>query len=150
MYRYLPITNLHLCMTYESCTSKTTQIIVLKPKFWRSSVVTLTFDLLTPKCIGIFVAPACIDVWNMKYVRWKLVKSEPKCWQCPFVTLTFDLMTLKWIGIFLLSSCIYVWHMKAVRWTLLTLSCQKCWGADRRADRRTHRQRDRQTDKPYS
>ena len=29
MYRYLPLTILHLCMKYERCTLKTTQIIVL-------------------------------------------------------------------------------------------------------------------------
>ena len=51
MYRYLTLTILHLCMKYQSCTLKTTQVIVLEPKSWQSSVVILTFDLLTPKCI---------------------------------------------------------------------------------------------------
>ena len=59
---------------YKSCTLKTTQIIFSEPKFWQSSVVTLTFDLLTPKCKGIFLSPSCIYVWNMKAVRWKLLK----------------------------------------------------------------------------
>ena len=34
MYRYLPLTILHLCMKYESCTLKTTQVIVSDPKCW--------------------------------------------------------------------------------------------------------------------
>ena len=74
MYRYLPLTILRLCMKYESCTLKSTQVIMLEPKFWQSVVVTLTFDLLTPKCIGIFLSPSCIFVWNMKAVPWKLLK----------------------------------------------------------------------------
>ena len=32
------------------------------------------FDLLTPECIGIFLSPSCIYVWNTKAVRWKLLK----------------------------------------------------------------------------
>ena len=60
-------------MKYESCTLKTTQVIVPEQKYWQSSVVTLTFDLLTPKCIGIFLSPSCIYVWNIKAARWKLL-----------------------------------------------------------------------------
>ena len=74
MYRYLPLTILHLCVTYERCTLKTNQVIVSEPKWWQILVVTLTFDLLTQKCIGIFVSPSCIYVWNMKTVHWKLLK----------------------------------------------------------------------------
>ena len=66
MYRYLPLTILHLCMKYESCTLKTTQVIVselkCELKCGQSSVVTLTFYHLTPKCIGIFPTPSCIYV----------------------------------------------------------------------------------------
>ena len=72
--RYLPLAILHLCMKYESCTFKTTQVIVSEPKYWQSSIVTLTCDLLTPKCIGIFLSPSCIYVWNMRAIRWKLLK----------------------------------------------------------------------------
>ena len=43
MYRYLPLTILHLCMKYESCRLKTTQVIVSEPKSWQSFVMTLTF-----------------------------------------------------------------------------------------------------------
>ena len=61
-------------MKYESCTLKTSPVILSEPKCWQSSVVTLTFDLLTPKCKGIFLSPSYIYVWNMKAVRWKIVK----------------------------------------------------------------------------
>ena len=62
-------------MKYESCTLKTTQVIMSEPKCWESSVdVTLTFDLLTPKCNSIFLSPFCICEWNMKAVPWKLLK----------------------------------------------------------------------------
>ena len=72
MYRYLSLTILHLCKKYQSCTSKTTKVIVSEPKPWQSSVMTLTFDLLSQKCIGIFLSPSCIYVWNIKAVHWKL------------------------------------------------------------------------------
>ena len=49
MYRYLSLTILHLCMKYESFTLKTIQVIVSEPKCWQSSVLTLTFEFLTPK-----------------------------------------------------------------------------------------------------
>ena len=74
MYRYRPNTILHLCMKYESCTLKTGPVIVSEAKCWQSSVLTLTFDLLTPKCIGIFLSPSYIYVWNIKAVHWKLVQ----------------------------------------------------------------------------
>ena len=74
MYRYLCHAILHLCKKYESCTLKTSQVILSKPKCWQSSVVTLTFDLLIPKYIGIFLLPSCIYVWSMKAVHWKLLK----------------------------------------------------------------------------
>ena len=76
----------HLCMKYKSCVLNTTQVIVLEPKDWNKLVVTLTFALLIPKCIGIFFSPSCIHVWNMKAVGWKPIKLpgimlEPNCWQ---------------------------------------------------------------------
>ena len=74
MYGYLSLAILHLCMKYESCKMKTNQFIVSEPKCWQSSIVNLTIDLLAPKCIGIFLSPSCIYVWNMKAVRWKLLK----------------------------------------------------------------------------
>ena len=69
MYRILPLAILYLCMKYERCTLKTTQVIVSEPKCWQSSVVTLTFGVWTPKCIGkcigIFLLPSCIYVWKL-------------------------------------------------------------------------------------
>ena len=73
MYRYLSLAILCLCMKYESCTLKTSRVIVWEAKCWKSSVVTLTFNLLTPKCIGIFLVPSFIYVRNMTAVRWKLL-----------------------------------------------------------------------------
>ena len=93
MYKYLLLTILHLLMKYQSCTLKTTQVIVSEPKCWQSSVVS---DLWTPKCIGIFLSPSCIYVWNMKVV----------CWNCDL-----DLLTPQCIGIFLSPSCIYIWNL---------------------------------------
>ena len=106
IYRYLPLAILHLCMKYESYTLKTTEVIVSTPKCWQSSAVTLTFDLLTPKCTGIFLSPSCIYVWNMKAVRWKLSKLLRQN-QSSVVILTIDLLNLKCICILPLPSCIY-------------------------------------------
>ena len=129
MYRHRPLAILHFCIKYESCTLKTTQVIVSEQKCLQSCVVTLTFDLLIPKCIGIFLSPSCIYVWKYDYESCSLkttqvIVSEPKCWQSSVVTLTFELLTQKCIGTFLSPSCIYVWNMKAVRWKLLKLSCE--------------------------
>ena len=81
---------------------------VLEPKFWKKSVVTLTSDFLTPKYIGIFLAPSCIFVWNMKLLcckqlklsrqnqsvdkaqlwPWPLTSWPPKMYRClPLITL---------------------------------------------------------------
>ena len=55
-YRHLLLTILFLNQCMKS-------LLKLEPK---CSVVTLTFHLLIPKCIGIFLSPSCIYVWNMK------------------------------------------------------------------------------------
>ena len=83
MYRYFCLAILHLWMKYDSCTLKTTQVIVSEPKCWQSSFVTLTF--WPPKCIGIFLSPSCIFVWN-KNVHCTLkttqvILSELQCWR---------------------------------------------------------------------
>ena len=72
MYRYLPRTILHLCMIYESCPLKTTQVIV-------SEVLTkfrCDLDLwpFNPKMFRYLSLTSCIYIWNMKAVRWKLLK----------------------------------------------------------------------------
>ena len=46
----------------------------VSPKVLTKFRCDLAIDLLTPKCIGIFLLPSCIYVWNMKAVRWKLLK----------------------------------------------------------------------------
>ena len=74
IYRYLSLLILHLFIKYESCMLESTQDNVSKLKYWQCSVVTLTFNLLTPKCIGIFLLSSCINVYNMKCVCWKLLK----------------------------------------------------------------------------
>ena len=87
---------------------KTTQVIVSEPKCWQSSVLTVTVDFFTHKCIGIFLLPSCIYARNMKAAHWKTTQaivSETKCWQSSVVTLTCYLLTPKCIGIFLSRSC---------------------------------------------
>ena len=92
IYPYLPLAILHLCMKYERCTLKITQVIVSEPMSWQSSVVTLTFHHLTQKCISIILT---ILHLCMKYESFALIiinqdiASEPKCSQSSVVTLTF-------------------------------------------------------------
>ena len=82
------------------------------PKCWQISVVTLTIELLTPKCVGIFLLRSCIYVWNMKAVRWKRYNVRTKVltkFRCDL-----DLWTPKCIGIFL-SSKLYVENYSSYR-----------------------------------
>ena len=60
MHRYLSLTIRDLRMEYGCCTLKTIQVTMSKSECWQSSVVTLTFNLLTPKCTSIFPSPSCI------------------------------------------------------------------------------------------
>ena len=84
-------------------------------KFW------CDLDLWTPKCIGIFLSPYCIYVWNMKAVRWKLIKLSCQNQSVDKVLMWPWPLTPKCIGIFLSQSCIYIWNMKDVHWKLLKL-----------------------------
>ena len=91
--------------------------------------MTLTFDILTPKCICIFLSPSCIYVWNTRYESCTLkttqdIVSVLKYWQSSVVTLTFDILRPKRLSIIVSPSCINVWNMKAIRWKLLKLWCQ--------------------------
>ena len=79
---------------------------------------------LTSKCKGTFLSSSCIYVWNMKAVRWKLVKLSCQNQSVHKVPLWAWLLTPKCIGIFFSPSCIYVWTMKAVRWKVVKLLCQ--------------------------
>ena len=80
MYRYLPLTILHLYMKYESCMLKTTQVIMSEPKCWPSSLVTLTFNPKMHRYLPLtilhlcFLSPSYVYVWNMKDARWKLLQ----------------------------------------------------------------------------
>ena len=99
---------------------------------------------LTPKCVCIFLSPSCIYVWNMKAVRWKLVKllfqnqivDKVQLWPWPFHPKMYRYIPL----------CILHLWMKCESWTLKTtqviVSEPKCWRTDRPkvlTDRRTHR-----------
>ena len=87
-------------------------------------VMTLNFDPLTSTCKGTFLSPSCIYVWNMKAVRWKLLKLSCQNQSVNKVQLWPWTLDSKCIDIFLSPFCIDVWNMKAVRWKLLKLSCQ--------------------------
>ena len=131
MYRYRPLTILHLCMKYESYTLKTTEVIMSEPRCWQSSVVTLTFDLLTPKCTGIFFSPSCIYVWNMKAVHLQLLKlpcqnqsnDKVPLWPWP---LTFWPKMYRYLP----STSLHQWMIYescTLKTTQVIVSEPKCW-----------------------
>ena len=72
MYRYLPLTILHLFMKYESCTLKTSRYRVNQKddevQLWPWPLI------FWPHHVCVFLSPSCIYVWNMRAVRWKLLK----------------------------------------------------------------------------
>ena len=124
MYRYLPLTILYLFMKYESCTLKTSPVIVSEPTCWQSSVVTLTFGPKMYRYLPFIILYLCMKYESCMLKTSPVIVSEAKCWQSSVVTLTFELLTPKCIGIFLSPSYINIWNMKAVRWKLVQLSCQ--------------------------
>ena len=89
MYRHLPFAILYLCMTYESCTLKTTQVIESEPKCWQSSVVTLTFDPKMYRYLPLTILHLCMKYESCMLKTSPVIVSEPKCWQSSVVTLTF-------------------------------------------------------------
>ena len=111
-------------MKYESCTLKTTQVIVSVPKCWQSSVVTLNIDLLTPKCIGIFLSSSCIYVWNMEAVRWILLKlscqNQSYCvrtkvftkFRCDLDLWPFDPKMYRYLPLTIFHLCMKLWLWK--------------------------------------
>ena len=124
MYRYLPLAIPHPCMKYESCTLKTTQIIVSESKCWQSSVLTLTFALLTPNCIGIFFSPSCIYVWNVKAAHWNLLMllcQNHSVDNVPFWFWPLDPKMYRYLPLAILHLCM---KYEAVRWKLLKLLFQ--------------------------
>ena len=77
MYGYLH-TILHLCMKYEGCTLKTTQVIVSEPKCWQSLGVTLTF-----RPHNVFESfshhPAYIyEIWTLYVENWSSNHARTK------------------------------------------------------------------------
>ena len=129
MDRNVPLTILHLCAKYESCTLKTTRVIVSEPMCWQSSVVTLTFHILTPKCIGIFHSPSWIYVWNMKAVYWKLFKlscqnqsfNQVQLWPWPL-----DSKMHSYISLTILDLCMK-YESCTLKTTQVTVSETKSW-----------------------
>ena len=118
LYMYLPLTILHLYWKLAvSCQLKVLTKFSLWP--WIRGI-----DLLTPKCIGIFLWPPFIYVLlygklyveNYSNLSNDQVRKGPaeglSQWQLLFVmTLNSDPLTSKNIGIFLSISCIYVWNL---------------------------------------
>ena len=139
MYRYLPFTILHLCIKYESCTLKTSQVIMSEPKCWQSSVVTLTFDLLTPKCIGIFLSSSCIYACNIKAVRWNYssyrvrtnVLTKFRCDLWPF-----DPKMYRYLPLAILHLCMK-YESCTLKTTRLSYRVRTKVLKDRRTDRQT-------------
>ena len=133
MYRYFPLTILHLYMKYESCTLKTIQVIVSELKCWQSSImiVTLTSDFWTPKCKGIFLSPSCIFVWNIKAVHWKLFKLlchnrnvEKIC--CDLGLWPFDPKMYSYLPLTVLHLCMK-YESCTLKITQGIVSEPKCW-----------------------
>ena len=120
---------LHLCMKYDICTLKTAQVILSEPKCLQSSVMILTFDLLTPKCVSALLPQSCIYVWNMKSVLWNLFKmlcqnqsvDKVQWWPWPF-----DPKMYKYL-------CLNIWYLNmkyescTLKTTLVILSETKSW-----------------------
>ena len=124
IYKYLPFAILHLCMKYESCTLKITQVIMSETMCWQSSTMILTFDLfILYRYLPLTILHLCIKFESCTLKTTQVIESEPKYCQNSVVTLTFELLAPKCIGIVLLTSCICV-NMKAVCSKILKLSCQ--------------------------
>ena len=114
----------------------------------------MTFNLLTPKSIGVFLSLSSICVWSMKFVGWEIFELSHynKVWtdrqtdgqsdyyRAPASSMDpANLLTPKSIGIFLSLSCICVWSMKFVGWEIFELShYNKVW-TDRQIDGQTDR-----------
>ena len=175
MYTYLPLTILHLCMKYESCTLRTTQDIVSEPsvdkvQWWpwplpfdlkmysshnpasmyeiwnlyigkyssygvRTTVLTKfsgDLDLLTSKCNGVFLSPSCIYVWNMKSLRWELLKllsqnqsvDKVQWWPWPL-----DLKMYTYLPLTILHLCMK-YESCTLKTTKVITSEPKCWKTD--------------------
>ena len=125
--RYNSHVILHLYIEYESKICRTEWEIKLQPLLKAIikdlTSVTLTFDLLTSKSIGIILWSYCIYIWNIKAVSVKLM--DISCYnQFSKIWLLWPWpLTSKIIDIILWSCSIYIWNMKAVSVKLKEISC---------------------------
>jgi hypothetical protein len=109
--------------------------------------VTLTFDLVTPKTIGVCVTLRTTSIPSLKVKGKQLLKLSQHIEGVQFhakplaVTLTFDLVTPKTIGVCVKSCTTCIPSLKVVGEKLLKLSQHiEVWTdgqTDRQADRRT-------------
>ena len=79
--------------------------------------MTLTFDLLTPKSIGVFYSIRATTLWSLKALVFKGYScywAETVFTLQVTVTLTFDLLTPKSIGVFYSIRAITLWSLKAL------------------------------------
>ena len=73
--------------------------------------------------IRIFLSPSHSYVWNLKTVRWTLLKlscqnqsvNKVQLWTWPFDPKMYRCLS---------PSCIYVWNIIVVRWKFIMLLCQ--------------------------
>ena len=114
-----------------------------EPKCCPSSVVTLTFDLLTPKYIGIFLSPSMYEIWKLCFendssyhVRKKSV-DKVQFWPWPLGPKMY-----RYFPLTIMHLCM---KYESSTLKILKLSCQN-QSVDRQIDRRT----DRHTNKPDS
>jgi hypothetical protein len=79
-------------------------------------IVTLTFDPVTPKSIGVFYPIWTIILWSLKTVGKRNLSYAPETIFSIklIVTLTFDLVTPKSIGVFYLIWTIILWSLNKV------------------------------------
>ena len=88
--------------------------------------MTLTFDLLTPKSIGVFYLKRAITLWRLKALGQRVFELLSYWAKTDFtlrvtVTLTFDLLTPKAIGVFYLIRAITLWSLKSLCQRVLEL-----------------------------
>jgi len=107
-------------MKFEGSGLKGTQVIERK-RFSLLVTVTLTFDLLTPKSIGVFYWIRAITLWSLKALGQRVLEllsgngfhSSDHC--------DLDLLTLKSIGVFYSIRAITLWSLKALGQRVLEL-----------------------------
>ena len=104
IYSCLHFLVFHLCMKYEVCSWKLFEFSHYNKLWQNSSVLTLKFDLLTPKSIGVFLSLSSICVWSMKSVGWKLFEKSCyiKVWQNMWLLSWPFIWSFNWVFLSLL------------------------------------------------